>query len=86
MRPDWAIHKRYWDNKIFLQKEAKYLLTFWSLMKNITLKFKTTVATFWPTLGQIGLLLILISGHTGCGPTTFQLAILLFASYNMRQQ
>ena len=34
-------------------------------MKRVKFNEKTAVATFWATIGEIGLLFIIKSGHTG---------------------
>ena len=36
-----------------LQKNTKYLESFWALLKRVTFKVKTAVATFWASFGEI---------------------------------
>ena len=38
---------------IFLTKVAQIFGDFWAILKNITFKVKTNVATFWATFGKI---------------------------------
>jgi len=55
VRPDWAIFESP-RSQIFRQKEAKYLTSFWAILKSVTLLVKPAVDTFWANFGKVGLL------------------------------
>ena len=40
-------------------------MTFWAILENWTFQLKTSVDSFWATIGEFWLLLISTSGHTG---------------------
>ena len=40
-------------------------MTFGAILKNVIFQFRTSVDSFWATIGKLGLLLISASGHTG---------------------
>ena len=48
--PDWVIFEFSWQ-QILLQKQPKYLVTFWQSWKPLILS-QTGVATFWATFGK----------------------------------
>ena len=56
VRPVWAIFESSWLH-IFTQKQLEYFVTFSTVMKNITLLVKSTIATFWAILRKFGQLL-----------------------------
>ena len=64
MWPDWAIFESSWW-QIFFLKKPKCRGTLRALFKDYTCQVETNLATFWATLGKIGLFFTSISGHTG---------------------
>ena len=53
-------------NKFCYKSSPNIWKTVWAFLKCITFKVKIVVSTFLATLSEIGLLLILPSGHTDC--------------------
>ena len=45
--------------QILLQNLSKYLATFWAVLKNMTFKLKTAVASFWYFFEKVWLLFII---------------------------
>ena len=64
--PEWPdlLFLKGLGDKIFMQKEPKYLVTFWAILKSIPVSVETLVASFLASLEKNGQLFIPPSGHT----------------------